>query len=77
MSTRRTIFEAVQEKHDRRMDSAVRSIMSQDNVLSARTRLEATVRALPGVASDPDTVPDIMRLLDTYNLIVSELSTDS
>jgi hypothetical protein len=66
MSTRDEIFKGVQDKHDQRMDKSLTTIMSSDTVLEARTSLEAAVRALPGVSSDPYTVPDIIRIMDTY-----------
>lgn len=75
--TREEVFQSVTDKHERRMDSRVRMILVEDSVLGARAKLEMAVRALPGVSSDPDTVPDILRLMDTYNVAVRELSTDS
>ena len=75
--SRDRVFQDVTDKHARRMSAAVRAILAEDSVLGARTKLERAVRALPGVSADPDTVPDILRLMDIYNAAVRELSTDN
>lgn len=71
MSSRDEVFQSVTDKHTRTMDNLHRTIQNADTVLSARDALEAAVRSLPGVSSDPDTVPDILNLMDSYNVRVS------
>ncbi len=63
--TRKEIFQTVRDRHGETMDNSCRWIMNA-SASDARTALSEAVRALSGVSSDPDTVPDIMRLVDTY-----------
>ena len=77
MSSRDEVFRLVVRKHEDRMDRSVQSIAGADSPDLARLHLEIAVRSLPGVSGDPDTVPDILRLMDTYITAVWILSTDS
>jgi len=60
------IFQIVSDRHDARMDRACKMITDTDTATDARLTLDTAVRMHPGVSADPDTVADIMRLVDTY-----------
>jgi hypothetical protein len=72
--TREEIIQFAANNHDARMDRACQKITDTDSPEDARLMLETAVRMHPGVSMDPDTVPDILRLMDTYisRLFVSD-----
>jgi hypothetical protein len=51
---------------DGRLYTGPRVFSSGDYLPDVRAELVTGLRALPGVANDPHTVPDIMSLVDTY-----------
>lgn len=56
----------VEARHVRRTAGVRRALLSAPDTLSARDRLRDVIRALPGVANDPDTLADIMFYVDLY-----------
>ena len=64
MNSRELAAAAAQAKHDRRTSAGRQSIGNSPDVLSAREAFRQAVSGLPGVASDPDTVADIVFFAD-------------
>ena len=61
---REEIANVTTAKHALHVQRHREQIASAPDVLAARTRFQDAVRSLPGVATDPDTVPNVMLLAD-------------
>lgn len=63
---REELANVVEARHASRVVRACQHVQGADTADQARDRLADAIRALPGVATDPDTVLSIMMLVDHY-----------
>jgi hypothetical protein len=65
--SRDQISQSVTDKHERRRITGCKTISQAED---PRDALETVIRALPGVANDPETVSTIMMFVDTYAAVI-------
>jgi hypothetical protein len=70
---RRDLVNMVTARHASRVERHRLFIKAAPSRTAARARLTDSLRKLPGVASDPDTVEHILLLMDAHNDAIKEL----